>query len=70
MNVKRNSLKQQRISAELETIIEEFGRAMRNANKEYIATPLGCHHERLRFTPRMYCVWSMYTNFCVRNLGV
>jgi hypothetical protein len=64
----RKTLKEQRISRELEEIIEEFGHAMRNANKEYIAQPPSCpHDEYLRITPRMKTIWELYTDFCRRN---
>lgn len=36
--MKTNSLKQQRLNAELGLIIDDMGKAMWNANKEYIAT--------------------------------
>lgn len=68
MKVKRNTLKDQRTSAELELIIEEFGRAMRNASRPYIATPPDCHHDDApRFTMSMEFAWSKYVGFCMRN---
>lgn len=68
MKPKHNSLKQQRISGELETIIEEFGRAMRNANRTYVSRPATCVHDSLnRMTPVMYVFWLQYLDFCRRN---
>lgn len=64
----RNSAKQQRINAELETIIEEFGRAMRDANRACIAEEPACSHDnKPRFTLNMEFVWSKYVNFCLDN---
>lgn len=64
-----NSLKQQRINAELEEIIEEFGRTMRSAYKPYIATYVpACKHEvQIPFTPHMEEVWEKYVDWCVRH---
>lgn len=58
MKVKHNSLKQQCVSAELEGIIEEFGSAMRNANRPYIGL------RDLNLTPRMKVAWYKYVEFC------
>jgi hypothetical protein len=66
--VKFNTLKQQREAAELELIIEEFGNAMRNADKTYvskagnIAISIG-----LRFTPNMNAAWTRYMTFCMEH---
>lgn len=57
---KPNTLKQQRVSGELELIIEEFGRAMRNAHRPYVAT-------RNDFTEHMKRAWAVYVDFCARN---
>jgi hypothetical protein len=66
--MKRNNLKQQRANAELEAIIEAFGAAMRDANKQYIATtPSGTLGEVPRFTLHMSFVWAKYVDFCARN---
>jgi len=67
--MKKNSVKQQRISAELEAIIEEFGRAMRNANKGYIAAyQKSCaHNDEYRFTMTMALAWWNYVEWCRRN---
>ena len=65
---KISTLKQQRENAELEHIIEEFGRAMRNANRAYIATPQQCLHDtQPRFTPGMHAIWSHYIVFCMEH---
>jgi hypothetical protein len=60
MKPKLKSLKQQRLDAELGLIIDEFGRAMFNADKAYIA-------ERNTFTPNMHFAWLKYLNFCLSN---
>lgn len=68
MRVKLNTLKQQRTNAELETIIESFGNAMRNANREYMNRPLPCSHVAWQnFTPSMVHRWYDYLEFCRRN---
>ena len=58
---KRNSRKQQAQNAELELIIEEFARALRNANRSYIAK------ECSLLTPNMQQAWYKYVDFCVRH---
>ena len=60
--VKRNSLKQQRINAELECIIEEFAHAMRSANMEFIAEDHG-------FTPRQQAIGRKYVIFAQKYYG-
>lgn len=66
--MRTNTLKQQRANAELESIIEEFGCAMRNANFLYIAKPQVCSHDSApRFTMSMDFAWSKYVDFCRRN---
>lgn len=57
MKLKSSTLKQQRENAELELIIEEFGRAMRNANRNYIQS-------RNDFTINMTVAWYKYRRFC------
>ncbi len=58
----------QSLNGELGLIIEEFGRAMWNANKEYIARQPACSHESgLYFTPSMWAAWNEYVDFCARN---
>ena len=53
---------------ELDCIIEQFGYAMRNANKEYISILPECHHDRApRFTPNMDAAWAKYVEWCRRN---
>lgn len=66
MQRKSSTLKRQRENAELELIIEEFGRAMRNAHRPYIARGPQeyCCHAVPPFTPSMDSVWAKYTNFC------
>lgn len=65
MPLKYSTLKQQRENAELELIIENFARAMRNAERSYIAgNPAG---DKPRFTPNMYWAWNEYVDFCMRH---
>lgn len=64
---KCSTLKQQRESAELELIIEEFGRAMRDAHRPYMIEPRGCQHEGPRFTLGMEMAWNCYLAFCVEH---
>lgn len=59
---KTNTLKQQREAAELELIIEDFARNMRNANRMYIASQLIGGPPR--FTMNQACVWNRYVVFC------
>lgn len=66
IRVKSNTLKQQRESAELELIIEEFGRAMRNAEKTYVTRD--SHDGRPNFTLSMQFAWDKYLMFCVKVL--
>jgi hypothetical protein len=67
--MRKNSLKQQRINAELETIIEEFGRGMRNADTGYIARRMRCLHDiGPYFTMALQDAWAKYVEFCrLRN---
>jgi hypothetical protein len=59
---KRNSLKQQRINAELETIIDDMGIAMRDAYEPWVA-------ENNRPTPRMNaCLYRFYA-WCQEHYG-
>jgi hypothetical protein len=68
IGVRRNNKEQQRISAELETIIEEFGRAMREAYRPYIANyrPACGHVAQFPFTAYMDSVWAMYVEWCIK----
>ena len=63
MTPKINSLKKQRESAELESIIDEFGKAMRNANKRYIDAR-NCSGSLIQFTLAMVSAWDKYIDFC------
>ena len=63
IGTKRNSKKQQRANAELETIIEEFGRAMRNAHPATISYWHKCTPGP-RFTGNMDYAWLKYVDFC------
>lgn len=63
---KVSTLKQQRENAELELIIDEFGRAMRNANPEYVAR--NTTDAKPNFTLNMTFAWDKYLIFCVRSL--
>jgi hypothetical protein len=68
MKPKLKSMKQQRLDGELGLIIDEFGRAMWNANREYVTSTPSCHHETsIRFTPSMWGAWHKYVEFCIRN---
>ena len=68
IGIKRNSQKQQRISAELELIVEEFGRAMRSANKNWIGeVEMQSNDDVPRFTMMMQMAWYHYVDFCQRN---
>lgn len=59
-----NSRKQQRINAELETIIEDFGNAMRNANSQWVTREPVCRHDpQVRMTYHMETAWSRYVEF-------
>ena len=65
IGIVRKSKKEQRLDAELAGIIEEFARAMWNADRAYIATQIaGCAP---RFTPNMYQAWNKYVDFCDRT---
>lgn len=52
---------------ELGLIIDEFGRAMWSANREYVVPPYSDHSFGTRFTPNMEAVWARYVEFCRRN---
>lgn len=66
--VKSSALKQRREATELELIIEKFARAMRNANKLYIARPPQCQHDGApRFTCSMEAAWAEYVWFCMNH---
>lgn len=65
---KRNSLKQQRLNAGLERIIENFGNAMRDADSSYITRLPCCRHDiGARFTLRMETEWNNYVHFLRSN---
>lgn len=51
------------LNAELELIIEEFGNAMRRANKAWIGGYAGL----ARFTSAMQTAWMLYVEFCYKN---
>lgn len=62
---KTNMPKQQREAAELELIIDEFGQAMRNANREHVSRERQCQHDAfVSFTYNMHSVWDKYKEFC------
>lgn len=49
----------------LEQIIEDFGTAMRDANKSYVSRPVECSHDTgINFTIRMGHVWQQYIEWC------
>lgn len=56
-------------NGELGLIIDEFGRAMWNAHRPYIAeTRTFCPHAGpAHFTLNMQAVWYKYVEFCKRN---
>lgn len=53
-------------NGELALIIEEFGRAMWNANPRYITEP---HGMGPRFTPNMQTAWNKYVDFLARTMA-
>jgi hypothetical protein len=63
MKSKSRSLKQQRLDGELGLIIDEMGRAMWNADKEYIATSIRAHP----MTTNMMIALDKFKSFCERN---
>jgi hypothetical protein len=63
--MKRPSLKQQRLNAELGLIVDEMGRAMWNANKEYIATSIRAHP----MTISMMMALDKFKSFCEEHYG-
>lgn len=66
---KCSTLQQQRENAELELIIEKFGRAMRNAYRPYIAEGgrSYCCHTVPPFTPGMAMAFDRYVEFCMKH---
>lgn len=59
MKTKVGTLKEQRLNAELDAIIQEMGHAMWNANKAYIAnaeSPLTLHMNDVLCAFQDYCV--------------
>lgn len=66
--LKVNTLKQQREAAELESIIEEFGRAMRSANRDFISGIMpGAPIDGPIFTLNMKASWIKYEEFCLKH---
>lgn len=63
---KFKTLKQQKRDGELGLIIDEFGRAMWNANRHYVTGRFG--HAYPCFTPNMEAAWAKYVEFCRNNL--
>jgi len=57
------SKKQQRLDAELGVIIDEMGRAMWAANKEYLA------ERHIALTPHMQETLGLFLAFCEENYG-
>ena len=56
---------QESLNAELGLIIDEFGRAMRNANRDLIAREPDCsYHNGIYFTLAMETAWQKYKTFC------
>lgn len=67
MKAKFRERTEQQKNGELGLIIDEFGRAMWSANREYIAAKPQCGHEDVRFTLSMELAWNRYVDFCMRN---
>ena len=66
--MKARSKAQQAVAARLGEIIDEFGHAMWNARRAYIATPPECKHDDIpRFTFGMEAAWAKYVEFCKEN---
>lgn len=60
--LKRKTLRQQQLDAELGLIIDEMGQAMWNADKMYIARVRG-------MTIKMLKAFDKFIGFCRRNYG-
>ena len=59
---------EKKYDGELGLIIDEMGRAMWNANRQYIGKGVCCSHENwIRFTPSMERAWALYVDFCMRH---
>lgn len=56
------SKKQQKLTAQLRLLIENFADAMWTADKSYIASTAAGKFPR--FTPKMYFAWNDYLDFC------
>jgi hypothetical protein len=65
MKVRLKSLKQQKLDGELGLIIDEFGRAMWNANKEYIAQS----YSVVPLTLSMHAALSKFQDYCQKYYG-
>jgi hypothetical protein len=65
MKVKFRTSKQQRLDGELGLIIDEMGRAMWNADKEYVSRNIGI----LSLTLNMRAALNKFQDFCARNYG-
>lgn len=64
IGIVRNSKKQQRINAELEAIIEDFARAMRQASSRCITQEPPCKHaNQYHWTMHMHETWERYKEF-------
>lgn len=63
---KISTLKQQRENAELGLIVDEFARAMLNADRTYITQDT--IDGKPNFTLNMKFAWDKYLTFCVRML--
>lgn len=66
MKPRVSTLKEQRLNAELGAIVDDMGKAMWNANKEYIAI---CEISIVGLTINMRDVLYRYKEFCERNYG-
>jgi hypothetical protein len=66
---KFRSLKQQRLDGELGLIIDEMGRAMWNANKEYIGQRTGILPMTLPMTLAMRVALEKFQHFCEEHYG-
>jgi hypothetical protein len=65
MKPKIKSLKDQQKDGELGLIIDEMGRAMWNADKEYIARCIGITD----MTPNMRLAMDKFQDYCRRHYG-
>jgi hypothetical protein len=63
--IRLKSRKEQRLDAELGLIIDDMGKAMWNANKDYIASS----RTELRLTDHMRQALWKYQEYCLEHYG-